>query len=30
MMQLLDVKDFNEARNISALFYAQRYLKNIS
>ncbi|MGP1939252.1 MAG: ADP compounds hydrolase NudE [Arsenophonus sp. ET-DL9-MAG3] len=27
MMQLLDVKDFNEARNISALFYAQRYLK---
>ncbi|MGP1931398.1 MAG: ADP compounds hydrolase NudE [Arsenophonus sp. ET-YP4-MAG3] len=28
MMQLLDVKDFNEARNISALFYAQRYLEN--
>ncbi|XZQ54940.1 MAG: ADP compounds hydrolase NudE [Arsenophonus sp.] len=27
MMQLLDVKDFNEARNISALFYTELYLK---
>ncbi|MFP3019744.1 MAG: ADP compounds hydrolase NudE [Arsenophonus sp.] len=29
MIQLLDVKNFNEARNISALFYAQRYFKKI-
>ncbi|MEQ5205209.1 ADP compounds hydrolase NudE, partial [Providencia rettgeri] len=28
MMELLDHPDFNEARNISALFYVERYLKN--
>nr|WP_314266736.1 ADP compounds hydrolase NudE [uncultured Moellerella sp.] len=28
MMELLDHPDFNEARNISALFYAERYLNN--
>lgn len=29
MMELLDHPDFNEARNISALFYVERYLTNI-
>ena len=29
MMELLDHPDFNEARNISALFYVERYLKSI-
>ncbi|MFP3014328.1 MAG: ADP compounds hydrolase NudE [Arsenophonus sp.] len=29
IQQLIDVKDFNEARNISALFYTQCYLKKI-
>ncbi|HBO24816.1 MAG TPA: ADP compounds hydrolase NudE [Providencia sp.] len=29
MMELLDHPDFNEARNISALFYVERYLNNI-
>ncbi|EKT56127.1 ADP compounds hydrolase NudE [Providencia burhodogranariea] len=29
MMELLDHPDFNEARNISALFYLERFLKNL-
>lgn len=29
MMELLDHPDFNESRNISALFYLERFLKNL-